>query len=68
MYNVDQIAEELGISVKSVRNKISLAGLKKKSTIDRRAYYSRRQVDALHGAFKSKKEVWFIYESKMNQK
>jgi hypothetical protein len=70
MKNVDEIAEFLGISVKSVRNKLSARNLNKVKTLKGRSLYSYAQIELLTKKVPIKKkpqpEVYYIYESKMN--
>jgi hypothetical protein len=71
--NVDEIADQLRISVKAVRNKISKTGLKKVKTLNRRALYA---IGDLHLLGKDLNKyyplkttiIYHIYESKMNLK
>jgi len=69
LYNVDELAEHLGISIKSVRNNISTKKLRKVKSIDGRSLYSVAHLEAL----KAKKQVpkrvngFYIYESKINR-
>lgn len=70
MKNVDEIAEHLGISVKSVRNKISIRGISKVKTVKGRSLYSIEQLYQISKPKPTKEkpqpEVYYIYESKMN--
>jgi len=72
LYNVDQIATQLNISVKAVRNKISKKGVKKVKTKNRRALYSQSQIESINidrnKYYPLKTTVtYYIYESKMNK-
>jgi len=72
LYNVDQIATQLNISVKAVRNKIYKIGLKKVKTKDKRALYNENQIESLsmdnclYYPLKTT-VIYYIYESKMNK-
>jgi DNA-binding NarL/FixJ family response regulator len=72
LYNVDQIAAQLNISVKAVRNKIYKIGLKKVKTKDKRALYNENQIESLsmdnckYYPLKTT-VIYYIYESKMNK-
>jgi len=72
LYNVDQISEQLNISVKAVRNKIYKIGLKKVKTKDKRALYNENQIESLsmdnciYYPLKTT-VIYYIYESKMNK-
>lgn len=80
-YTILEMSEILGISEKSVRNKISKLKLSKRKTKDRRALYSDDQLETLQGLQTSKVLMYnnlldrynstpvvtyYIYESKMN--
>jgi len=72
LYNVDQIALQLNISVKAVRNKIYKIGLKKVKTKDKRALYNENQIESLsmdNCLYYALKTIvtYYIYESKMNK-
>jgi len=72
LYNVDQIATQLNISVKAVRNKIYKIGLKKVKTKDKRALYNENQIESLsmdNCLYYPLKTtiIYYIYESKMNK-
>jgi len=72
LYNVDQIATQLNISVKAVRNKIYKIGLKKVKTKDKRALYNENQIESLSMDnciyYPLKTTItYYIYESKMNK-
>jgi len=72
LYNVDQIAIQLNISVKAVRNKIYKIGLKKVKTKDKRALYNENQIESLsmdNCLYYPLKTtiIYYIYESKMNK-
>jgi hypothetical protein len=69
LYSLTDLARELGVCEKSVKNKISVKGFKKVMTLNRRSMYTKSHLEAL----KSKKIVgpkkiksYYIYESKMN--
>lgn len=62
MYTVEQIAEELGVSVKSVRGKLAKYGLKNKKVVEGVYYYSRMQLEFL----KENHIVYAYFESKIN--
>lgn len=68
LYNIDELASELGISVKATRNKISSRGLRKVKSIDRRSLYSFAHLEALVAKKQVPKRVkgFHIYESKLN--
>jgi len=68
LYNIDELAEVLTISVKSVRNKLSSRGLRKVKSIDGRSLYSRAHLEALavKKQVPKRKEGFYIYESKIN--
>jgi hypothetical protein len=71
--NVDEVADQLRISVKAVRNKISKTGLKKAKTVKGRALYA---IGDLHLLGKDLNKyyplkttiIYHIYESKLNFK
>jgi len=72
LYNVDQIATQLNISVKAVRNKLSKKGVKKVKTKNRRALYSQSQIESINidrNKYYHLKTtvIYYIYESKMNK-
>jgi hypothetical protein len=70
MKNVDEIADFLGISVKSVRNKMSKRNIHKIKTFKGRSLYSYEQIQLLTKKVPAKKlpepEIFYIYQSKMN--
>jgi predicted transcriptional regulator len=71
LYNIEEIASALKISVKSARNKISKAGLKKTKTENGRALYQKLDLqyfeDEIVRYFAVRTiETYYIYESKMN--
>lgn len=68
LYNIDELSEELGISVKATRNKISTRGLRKVKSIEGRSLYSFAHLEALRAKKQVPKRVngFYIYESKIN--
>jgi hypothetical protein len=69
--NVDQIAEHLKISVKSVRNKICKTGLKKSKTVKGRSLYAIGDLHLLGNDLNKYYPIkttiiYHIYESKIN--
>jgi hypothetical protein len=71
LYNIEEIASTLKISVKSARNKISKAGLKKTTTENGRSLYLKSDLqffqDEIVRYFAVRTiETYHIYESKMN--
>lgn len=78
LFNLIEISEILGISLKSTRNRISILGIKKHRTINRNSFYTLEQVlDIKNKLTKTKEtiikyyplktiETWEIFHSIMN--
>ena len=71
LYNIEEIAATLKISVKSARNKISKAGLKKTTTENGRSLYLKSDLQFFQDEIVRYCEIrtietYYIYESKMN--
>jgi hypothetical protein len=71
LYNIEEIATTLKISVKSARNKISKAGLKKTTTENGRSLYLKSDLQFFQDEIVRYCEIrtietYYIYESKMN--
>lgn len=64
LYNLNEIADILGVSYKTAQNKITKAGFSKVKTINKRAMYSEAQLNVLKQ--RKNEVVYEIYESKIN--
>jgi len=72
LYNIDEIAEILGITKSAVRNRIFDKGIKKIKTVNGKAFFSEYQIEFInkynHKYYPLKTTViYYIYESKINK-
>ena len=68
LYSIEELSEILGVSVKTVRNKISSRGLRKVKSLNRLSLYSKAHLEALQVKKQRPliKDGYYIYESKIN--
>jgi DNA-binding transcriptional MerR regulator len=70
LFNISELAEILGISYKSTRNKISARGLRKVTTRNGRSLYSKAHLESLQAKRKFtviKCDGFYTFESKINK-
>lgn len=68
LYSIEELSEILGLSIKTVRNKISSRGLRKVKSLNRLSLYSKSHLEALQARKQRPliKDGYYIYQSKMN--